>query len=88
MRKIKISCEEAATICTKTQYGESSLLDRIKLSLHLVYCKVCRLYSKQNTQLTDICSLAKKQEELKNKTVALSDDFKNQLQENIKKSLE
>lgn len=59
MGKLKITCEEATTICTKSQYGEATFLDKIKLNLHFIYCKICRKFSKQNNQLSEICNLAK-----------------------------
>ena len=86
--KLKISCEEATMICTKSQYGEASWTERFKLGLHFLYCKVCKMYSKQNSQISDICGLAKKQEEIKQKDLVLSDEFKHQLQDKITKEIE
>ncbi|WP_010135762.1 hypothetical protein [Ochrovirga pacifica] len=63
MGKLKITCEEATTICTKAQYGEASFLDKFKLNLHFVYCKTCRTFSRQNSELSDMCALAKKYQE-------------------------
>lgn len=51
---LKISCKEAATICNKAQYGEATFLEKIKLRWHLLICKICALYSKQNHTLTSI----------------------------------
>ena len=48
-----ISCDEAKHICDKTQYGESTRWERIKLSLRLSWCKFTKAYSKGNTKLTD-----------------------------------
>ena len=45
---MKISCDQATTICDKNQYGEASLLDKIKLNFHILFCSRCGLYSKQN----------------------------------------
>ncbi|KAA2218483.1 MULTISPECIES: hypothetical protein [Maribacter] len=53
-----ISCEKAADICTKAQYNEATFLERLKLKFHLIYCKVCAAYAKQNTKLTSLCSKA------------------------------
>ena len=49
---MKLSCDEATKICDKSQYGEASLMERIKLSFHLFLCKKCGTYTKQNTVLT------------------------------------
>ena len=50
--KIKLECREANHICDKNQYKESGFWDKIKLILHLAYCRVCRKYSENNNKLT------------------------------------
>ncbi|WP_282136665.1 hypothetical protein [Seonamhaeicola maritimus] len=50
--RIMIPCEEANHVCDKAQYKESTLWEKIKLNLHLIYCKVCREYSNNNGKLT------------------------------------
>jgi len=45
-------CNEANNICNKAQYKEASLLEKLKLNLHLIYCKACRGYSLNNSKLT------------------------------------
>ena len=52
--KIRIPCEEANLVCDKTQYKEATLWEKIKLNIHLIYCKVCRKYTKTNTTLTKL----------------------------------
>ena len=54
-KKLFITCDEATTICTKNQYKEASFWEKIKLNIHLFTCKICGLYSKQNTKLTEVC---------------------------------
>lgn len=49
---MKLTCDEATKICDKNQYGEASLWEKIKLNFHMMFCKVCGLYSKQNTVMT------------------------------------
>lgn len=56
---MKISCEEAAHICTKAQYKEARFWEILQLRLHLLYCKVCGKFSKRNKTLTDLCHRAK-----------------------------
>jgi transcription elongation factor Elf1 len=51
-KKLKITCNEATTICNKNQYGEATLFDKIKLNIHFLHCKICLLYTKQNITLT------------------------------------
>ncbi len=47
-----IPCDEANHVCDKSQYKEASLLEKVKLSIHLMYCKACQKYTKNNTKLT------------------------------------
>lgn len=47
-----LDCEKARHICDKTQYKESTLLEKIKHTIHLIYCSACRKYSKSNVKLT------------------------------------
>jgi len=53
-KSLKITCDEATTICDKGQYGESTLLEKIKLSIHFITCKICKRYTKQNKTLQGI----------------------------------
>ncbi|RNC89244.1 MAG: hypothetical protein ED555_07015 [Allomuricauda sp.] len=55
---MKISCEEASDICNKSQYKEASIWQIVKLQFHFVYCKVCKKYSRKNSQLTSLCKKA------------------------------
>ncbi len=54
MKKIIIPCDEANHVCDKTQYKEASLWEKIKLNIHLIYCRACRKYTNKNTQLTKL----------------------------------
>ncbi len=45
-------CDEANHVCDKTQYKEATLWEKIKLNIHLIYCRACRKYTKNNTILT------------------------------------
>ena len=49
---MKLTCDEATTICDKSQYKEASLWEIIKLNIHILLCKNCGLYSKQNSIMT------------------------------------
>ncbi|WOD42281.1 hypothetical protein [Hwangdonia lutea] len=50
--KIMMPCEEANHVCDKTQYKEATLWEKIILNIHLIYCRACRKYSKNNSKLT------------------------------------
>ena len=51
-----INCDEATTICNKSQYKEASFWEIIKLKFHVLGCKFCKLYAKQNGTLTKVCN--------------------------------
>ncbi|QTD36320.1 hypothetical protein JL193_09090 [Polaribacter batillariae] len=53
-KKLKITCDEATTICDKNQYGEATILELVKLNIHFLRCKICSLYTKQNMTLTKL----------------------------------
>ncbi len=74
-----ISCEEAKHICDKTQYGESTGWERLKLGIRLSWCKFTKAYSKNNHKLTNVM----KQGEVN----CLKKDERNRLQEQFEKEL-
>jgi hypothetical protein len=85
MSKIKIivSCDEANHTCDKTQYKEATFFEKVKLNIHLIYCKACREYTKNNTILTKkikvsevVCLDKKHKEKMKN-------DFEKALEEHV-----
>ena len=49
---MNLSCNEATTICDKGQYGEITFWAKIQLSWHLLLCRKCGKYSKQNGIMT------------------------------------
>lgn len=49
-----INCDEATAICDKNQYGEASLSEKVRLTFHLLVCKYCKSYSKQNNLMSQI----------------------------------
>jgi len=52
--KIMISCDEATAICDKNQYGEASFSEKFSLTLHLLICKYCKKYTKQNNLMSRV----------------------------------
>lgn len=50
--KLFYNCDEANHTCDKTQYDEATLWEKIKLNIHLIYCRACREYTKNNTKLS------------------------------------
>lgn len=53
-KKLKITCDEATMICDKNQYGEATFMEKLKLNLHFLSCKICFNYTKQNLSLTKL----------------------------------
>ena len=47
-----IKCDSACTTCDKAQYGEASFREKVCLLLHIVFCKACRDYVRNNRRLT------------------------------------
>ncbi len=52
--KAFISCDEANHSCDKSQYNEAAFWEKLKLNIHLLYCRVCRKYSINNSKLSKI----------------------------------
>ncbi len=74
-----IDCSEAAECCNKSQYKEAKFLDKVKLLLHLSFCKTCRRFSSKNSKLTGLIH--------KSKIETCPEEKKNQWREEIKKEL-
>ena len=82
-KSLKITCDEATTICDKNQYGAATLFDKVKLSIHFLGCKICSLYTKQNNTLTKLYrghSIS-----CKGTKVCMSKEDKDALKEELKK---
>jgi len=47
-----MKCEEAGHVCDKNQYEEAGFWEKIRLNIHLLYCKACRKHVARNTKLT------------------------------------
>lgn len=71
-----ISCEQAATICNKTQYNEATFSEKMKLRFHLLLCKTCSGFTKKNNKLTSLCRKAPLH--------SLSEEDKEKLKERLK----
>ena len=79
-----INCDEATTICDKNQYGEARLWEKIRLTFHLLSCKFCKKYTKQNSLMSQMfgkyltpCDGSEK----------LSNEAKQALKKNLKKEI-
>ena len=85
MSKFFISCDEATAICDKNQYGEARFFDKIKLTVHMYRCKICKCYSGQNVVMTKMYK--KHSEETCNKNKCLSNEDKQQIEERVKEKI-
>lgn len=83
---MKITCKEAQTICDKGQYEEANFFEQLKLSIHHLYCKKCRKYSKQNAFLSLLLKKCDSLEKLTEK--CLSKEEKENLQINVEKEIQ
>nr|WP_299105048.1 hypothetical protein [uncultured Tenacibaculum sp.] len=81
-RKFLITCDEATTICDKSQYGEATFLEKIKLNFHLLVCKVCSMYTKQNRTMSKLFKM--KASDCQQETQCLSNSDKEALKEQLK----
>jgi hypothetical protein len=79
---LKITCQEANEICNKSQYNEATLLEKVKLNIHIAVCKICAMYSKQNAKLTDIFKA--KAIDCKNHVHCMKEEDKELLKEKLK----
>jgi hypothetical protein len=52
------SCKDVEIICTKVQYEEATFLEKIRIKIHVVFCKTCKSFTQKNTTLTSLCSQA------------------------------
>lgn len=78
MHMVMLSCDTATLLITKSAYEKLSFRESMQLKMHLMGCKLCRLFNIQSEHLThQINELTKQQ----GKT--LSDSKKKEIQEAI-----
>ena len=78
--RITLSCEDANHVCDKSQYREASLWEKVKLSIHLLYCRACREYTDNNAKVTEVIDKSQPQ--------CLYEDAKKGMQELLQKELD
>ncbi|HLT51781.1 MAG TPA: hypothetical protein VKZ93_07475 [Arenibacter sp.] len=49
------NCKEVEIICTKIQYREATITEKIRIRVHLLICHTCRTFSKKNHKLSLLC---------------------------------
>ena len=84
-KKLEITCDEATTICDKNQYGEATFMDKLKLNIHFLKCKICSLYTKQNTLLTKVYKSKAKSDQKHTASLCMSNEEKEKLRKELEK---
>lgn len=80
-KKLMITCDQATTICDKSQYHEATILEKLQLNIHLLICRFCVLYVKQNLIMTKIFKM--KAKNCKHHLLRISDEDKAILKKQI-----
>ncbi|MCF6294832.1 MAG: hypothetical protein L3J25_03980 [Flavobacteriaceae bacterium] len=57
--KIFVTCEEANHNCDKAQYNEATFWEKVKLVIHILYCRACRKHSSDNAKLSKTIAKSK-----------------------------
>lgn len=55
---MKFSCAEAANVCTKAAYKEAGFFEKLRLKLHLYFCRTCNEYYHNNKKLSSLIERA------------------------------
>lgn len=82
--KIMVPCDEANHVCDKVQYEEASIWEKIKLSIHLMYCKACRKYTSNNKKLSNSIKTSKVECLDKKCKEAMKKEFEKALKDQLK----
>lgn len=53
-----LSCEDSAKCCDRAQYNEASIWEKIRIHIHIAFCKPCREYTSKNVKLTKLIKKA------------------------------
>lgn len=53
-----LNCEDAANYCNKAEYKEAGFRDKMKLRLHLFFCKPCKAHNHKNHKLSELIKKA------------------------------
>ena len=53
------SCKEIALLSEKMQYQEANFWEKLRIRMHIMYCKKCKDYNENNEKLSDVLKNAK-----------------------------
>lgn len=83
---IMITCKEATLLIGKEQEHAISFSEKIKMHLHLLFCKVCALFYKQSNHLHSAVKQLASDESVQ-EYISLNEDKKASLEDLIQKEL-
>lgn len=73
------SCDKATLLLTKAEYEKLSMLENMRLKMHLMGCEFCRRYQEHNTFITQQYKVQK----LDTTKLKLSEEKKKEIRELI-----
>jgi hypothetical protein len=53
-KKIVFNCKQATLLSLKKEEGKISIIEKLKLSYHLLYCSSCKRFVKQSSTINQI----------------------------------
>lgn len=65
IHKLFYSCEDASLHAVRRSQGKSSMVERMRLWMHLRICDICKLFDQQNQKLDSLVNDSKGAENLK-----------------------
>ncbi len=77
--RIFVNCSDANHFCDKNQYKEATFWEKVKLNIHLIYCRACRKYSTNNGKLTKLIKDPK--------VISINEYEKNAMKERLKQKM-
>jgi len=69
------NCKEATRLVVKSEQIKINFSDRLKMYIHLLFCKYCRLFKKQNIALKEFLDKEERYDEWVEK---LAENFQSQ----------
>lgn len=84
LKKIIYDCEKATFLIEKKLGSRITFREQMELSIHLIGCKVCRIYQHQSGRINEMVRQLFHQQANDNK---LDDEFKKDLQNRIEEEI-
>jgi len=78
---MKLTCNQATSICDKSQYKEATFWELLKVKIHLFLCKRCGKYAKQNNIMSKCYKIQRSAE--CSKKDCLCDEEKRTMENNL-----